>query len=63
MTGAQLRYFREVVMRWTQAQAAQWYGVSLRSWRRWEHQPNVPQPVTTRVAELNTYLTRKQETL
>lgn len=37
------------VKRWTQAQAAAWYGVSERTWRRYEG-VGAPLPVLTRIA-------------
>lgn len=36
---------------WTQAQAARWYGVSVRTWRRWERDEiRVPARVLKRLA-------------
>lgn len=35
---------------WTQAEAAEWYGCSERSWRRYETgERNVPQPLLNRI--------------
>lgn len=45
-----LKKFR-AIKRVTQAEAAKWYGVSERSWRRWEASGRVPLPVMKRVRE------------
>lgn len=35
---------------WTQAQAAKWWGVSVRSWRRWETGASpIPTPLAARI--------------
>lgn len=47
---ATLRRFR-AVRDFTQAEAAKWYGVSERSWRRWENTGTAPTPLMKRIAE------------
>lgn len=46
--GEALRKFR-AIRNFTQAQAAAWYGVSERTWRRWENTGIAPEPVIKRI--------------
>lgn len=48
--GKVLRKFREL-RAFTQAQAAAWYGVTERTWRRWENTGIAPVPVMRRIGE------------
>lgn len=49
-SGDHVREWRER-RHWTQAEAARWYGVSDRTWRRWETgETRVPAPVLKRIA-------------
>lgn len=44
-----VREFREA-MTWTQREAAEWYGVAERTWRRWEHgERQAPTPLLKRI--------------
>lgn len=43
--GGNLRDWRWRRLGWTQAQAAEWAGVTVRTWRRWEHGESRPPPV------------------
>ena len=45
-----LQKFR-AIRGFTQAQAAEWFGVSERTWRRWENTGIVPVPVMKRVRD------------
>lgn len=66
MTGRALRDWR-VAQRtifgdpWTQAYAARWYGVSERTWRRYEYRSVVPLHVSERITELNSWKNSKRE--
>lgn len=52
MTATELRQWRER-QQWSQTQAADWYGVSVRQWRRYEHGVSrVPRPLERRIHEL-----------
>lgn len=46
--GAVLRKFR-ALRNFTQRQAAEWYGVTERTWRRWENTGVAPLPVIKRI--------------
>jgi hypothetical protein len=48
-SSAAIPYNFRLVKRWTQAQAAAWYGVTARSWRRYER-TGAPQPLLNRIA-------------
>lgn len=43
-----LRQFRQM-RGFTQAQAAEWYGVTERSWRRYENTNHMPRPLAKRI--------------
>ena len=47
---------------WTQAFAARWYGVSERTWRRWERgELPVPQHVSERIWELTLFARQREK--
>ena len=48
-SAAAIPYNFRVVRRWTQRQAAAWYGVTERTWRRYER-TGAPQPLLNRIA-------------
>lgn len=46
---AAIAYNFRMLRRWTQREAAAWYGVSMRTWRRYE-QDGAPLPLLNRIA-------------
>jgi hypothetical protein len=54
MNGLELYLWRNCRKKWTQAEAAEWYGVHPRTWRRYEqHRARiVPSRLSLRIAEL-----------